>query len=217
MSEAQADTARDDGSQPTSEVIQTPADSAQADSTSAILVKKLEDFQGALGGVTEGMKRLLADFDAKIKYDQSKDRVIDTLHNELQVLRNDLVFKILQPIASDLVQFHDDMDAFTSRQVEGEGEQRGLESTRQFLKDIQDILDRFGFELYRSEGDSFDRALHRAIRAENTNEAELDMRIAQRLRLGLRYGERILRPEYVVVYKYVPEESQGENSMPEVG
>src|SRR5258708_17487380 len=56
------------------------------------------------------MQNLRQDFDTKIKYDESKERQVDSLHQELQGYREGLHFKILKPVFIDLIAMHDDLD-----------------------------------------------------------------------------------------------------------
>jgi molecular chaperone GrpE len=58
--------------------------------------------------ITE-IQRLKEDFETKAKYDESKDRLIDSLHRELQLYREGLHFKILRPVFIDLIAMHDDL------------------------------------------------------------------------------------------------------------
>jgi len=156
----------------------------------------------AVDQMTAVIQQLQADFQAKIQYDQSKDRVIDALHRELQDYREDLAFKILSPLINDVVQLYNDVDAVTAREVGDASGDRVRLQTHDFLSDIESILQRYGFDLYQSDETIFDRKLHRAAGVEATFDRTLDLTIIQRLRRGVRYGERIIRPESVVVYQY---------------
>ena len=55
------------------------------------------------------MHSLRQDFDTKVKYDESKERLTDTLHLELQAYREGLHFKILRPLFLDLIAMYDDL------------------------------------------------------------------------------------------------------------
>jgi molecular chaperone GrpE len=163
----------------------------------------LPDPYMAVEQITEIIQQLQADFQAKIQYDQSKERLIDSLHRELQGYREDLVFKILSPLVNDLVQLYDDVDKVTARKTgDADGDAVRDELRDHVLSDIESILERYGFDLYQTTDTLFDRKLHRVTRIMNTSEEALDLTIAEHGRRGLRYGERIVRPENVVVYQY---------------
>jgi molecular chaperone GrpE len=150
------------------------------------------------------IQQLQADFRSKIMYDQSKDRVIDTLHKELQQHREDLVFKILQPLINDLIQLYDDMNAVTAQEIGDESGDRVRLQMRSFLDDIETVLQHYGFDLYQSDEATYDRKLHRISRVESTHDPALDLTVLERKRRGVRYGDRIIRPESVVIAQYKP-------------
>ncbi len=210
MTNTHLDTCPSEDPEPVKEAGHPEASGETVNASSPPFTDDILELATGMSAVSAGVTQLQADFDTKIKYDQSKDRVIDALHSELQDLRDDLVFKIMRPLANDLVRLYDDIDQVTRQvtrratenQAEGEDGQNSKQGARQFLDDIHDILDRYGFELFQTEDESFDRQSQKVTRAESTDRAALDMKIAQRVRCGLRYGERILRPENVVVYRF---------------
>src|SRR5579863_4500668 len=67
------------------------------------------DVMQRLQMLTIEMQRLREDFETKVKYDESKERLIDSLHRELQVYREGLHFKILKPVVIDLIAMYDDL------------------------------------------------------------------------------------------------------------
>ena len=79
------------------------------------------------------MEQLRQDFDAKIKYDASKERQIDSLHSELQAYRAGLYFKILRPVILDLISMHDDLN----RLIEGMPRGESMVSVAQVLKNLE--------------------------------------------------------------------------------
>ena len=75
---------------------------------------------------------------------------------------------------------------------------------RSFLDDIETVLQRYGFDLYQSDEATYDRKLHRISRVESTDDPALDLTVLERKRRGVRYGDRIIRPESVVIAQYKP-------------
>src|SRR5437879_2106397 len=71
-----------------------------------------QTFQGMQQLLTT-MQGLKQDFETKVKYDESKERMIDTLHSELQSYREGLHFKILRPLFIDLISLYDDINNIT--------------------------------------------------------------------------------------------------------
>lgn len=169
-------------------------------------ITNLEVIAEVISSINKTIVRLQADFDAKIKYDDSKERTIDALHRELQHYREDLSFKILRPLIIDLVGLHDDLVLNSAKYSKLEQVISPDQITNEFISfasDVGEILNRYGFELYRTDSDIFDRSLQKAQKVINTDNAQLDKHISERLRKGIRYGNRIIRPEAVTAYRYV--------------
>lgn len=157
----------------------------------------------SLQQLIDEMHMLRQDFDTKIKYDESKERQVDSLHRELQTYREGLHFKILRPLFIDLIAVHDDLGKLLeSTPNEGIGAQ-AIKNLASFQDTIEEILRRNGVEAFRLEGNNYNTAKQRALQAVETTDPTLDKQIAHRIRKGFEYEGRILRPELVVTYKTV--------------
>jgi molecular chaperone GrpE len=154
-----------------------------------------------LSGVAQMVSRLQADFENKIKYDESKERTINLLHQELQDYRNDLNFQHLRPLVMELVSLYDNMSVIAAK-YDAQGQSQEISA---FVQDIEDIVSRHGFEIYQTDSDVFDRTWQNVQKTLTTDNPDLDRHIASRVRKGLRYGERVMRPEMVTVYRYMGE------------
>jgi len=151
------------------------------------------------------VQELRQDFDTKIKYDESKEHLIDTLHKELQDYREGLHFKILRPVFIDLISMYDDM-AKVLEGASGTERSQEVQILRSFQETVEEILHGNGVEAFEVEGDVFQASRQRIQKAIETSEPELDRHIARRVRKGFAYETRILRLEIVEVYKYVKEQ-----------
>jgi molecular chaperone GrpE len=162
--------------------------------------------QQAMDTMTQSISRLQADFETKIKYDESKERTIDAMHRELQDYREDLSFKILRPLILDIVSLYDDLNLLSRKDSEPE---QSVEigklgsDLKTFVADIEEIVSRYGFEFYRVDADIFDRSLQKTQKVVNTDNPDLDKQVLDRIRPGLRYGDRVVRSELVTAYRYV--------------
>ena len=154
----------------------------------------------------ERLDALQSSFDSKFKYDLYKEKVIDSLHRELQVYRDDLAFKFLRPILLDLITAYDDLDSILrhvrSQQVCCESEGLLRRNVETFLPVIEDILYRNGVEVFSEDSTGLSAQRQRSIKIIETNVREQDRMIAERIRKGFSYGGKTLRPELVATYKY---------------
>jgi molecular chaperone GrpE len=165
------------------------------------------DLMAAMQHLIGTMEQLRQEFDTKLLYDASKERQIDSLHNELQAYRAGLHFKILRPVILDLISMHDDL----SRMIEGiphteDGmvpAARVLKNLASFQVTIEESLQRNGVEPYSLESDTFVSGKQRVLQAVETTDSSLDKQIERRVRKGFEYEEKILRPELVTTYRAV--------------
>jgi molecular chaperone GrpE len=175
---------------------QNPASSQGGDNSDANVVSSIER-------LTEEMQRLREDFDTKVKYDASKERLIDTLHKELQTYREGFHFKILRPVLMDLISMHDDLD----RLLEDIGAKDMLSPTmmrnlRSFQESIEDILQRYEVQAFTAEGETFVSGKQRILKVVEVGDPTQDRYIARRVRKGFEYDGRMLRPEIVEIYRF---------------
>ena len=150
------------------------------------------------------MQELRQEFNTKIKYDETKERQLDSLHKELQTYREGLHFKILRPLFIDLIAMHDDLDKLMEGVASADATPelaRMVENLRSFQETVEDVLLRNGVELYSLDGDTYIPNKQRVVQVLNTTDPAQDKRIARRLRKGFEYDGRVLRPELVTLFR----------------
>lgn len=164
----------------------------------------LQQMHALLGG----MQGLRQDFDTKVKYDESKERLIDMLHKELQTYREGMHFKILRPLFIDLIAMYDDLGRVVDDlKLKAEiAPPQVLQNFLSFQETVEEILQRNGVEPFYIEETHFVANKQRVLKLVATSNPALDKQVARRVRKGFAYDTRILRPEVVEIYKYVPVE-----------
>ena len=152
------------------------------------------------------MQSLRQDFDTKVKYDESKEHLIDTLHRELQAYREGLHFRILRPLFLDLITMYDDLgkivDALQAKNSDS-SPQQVIQNFASFQETIEEILQRHGVEAFYAEESTFIPSRQRVLKVLPTTDPTQDKHIVRRVRKGFAYESRVLRPEIVEIYKYV--------------
>lgn len=169
------------------------------------LAGSVESSQHLFKQMIQSVRDLKVDFEEKIKYDESKERTINLLHQELQDYRNDLNLTYLRPLAMEFVVLYDNITKIASQYKTIGGIQPTETVADDFeglLQDIEDSLARYGFEIYQTDLEHVDRILQHVQKTVPTSNPELDRQIAMRLRKGLCYGERVIRPEGVSAFTY---------------
>lgn len=152
------------------------------------------------------MSQLRQDFDTKVKYDDSKERLITSLHKELQFYREGLHFRVLKPMLIDLISLYDDMDTLiNSLQQDPSLDTPHVRNLALFQGTVEEILHRNGADLFRSEQETFVASKQRVLRTITTSDPEKDTWIARRVRPGFEYEGKLLQLELVEIYKYTSE------------
>lgn len=170
---------------------------AASEPVTELVQQRLDAVVSAVEAIAQSVSQLRMDFDTKIKYDESKDRTINALHQELQDYRADIVLKHQRPLVNDLISLYDDL----GRLVAAGG---AVDHLADIQSDIETMLARSGIEAYEMPQDTFESAFQRVQQVVPTDQPDLDRRVAARVRRGFRYGDRVIRPEIVDIYRHTP-------------
>ncbi len=159
--------------------------------------------------VQQDVQKLSNEFKSKLKYDESKQKIIDQLHGELQEYRNDLIRSLLRPVFMDIIHLADDQRKLLSTYQDKAQEDLDPGKLLSLMEDIPDTLDeilyRQGVDIFQNEEPQFDPNCQKALKRITTHEADKKRKIAQRVRPGYQWDGHLLRPEIVGVYVYQPE------------
>ncbi len=119
--------------------------------------------------LSQQMVELQMDFATKMKYDQSKQQMIDQLHQELQQYKQEMVWKLLQPILNDLVLLYDEFEKSNNYFRQLPEHNRNFDDVVRhclsFQKDIEAVLYRAGYEPYTHNEEQFDPRFQNAIKS----------------------------------------------------
>lgn len=156
--------------------------------------------------IQQNLQNLSHDFQTKLKYDESKQKIIDQLHGELQEYRNDLIRSLLRPVLIDVIQLADDQRKLLANYKGKDPEDLDSKKLLGLMEDLPDSLDeilyRQGVDIFQNEELLFDPKCQKALKREDTHEQDKSRTISQRLRPGYRWDGRLLRPELVGVYVF---------------
>lgn len=180
----------------------TSLNSAGMDEIKTEIVDLNTLIQDRFVSVDKHLHKLNNDFEAKLKYDQHKDKVIDNLHKELQMYKDNSFQERLTPIIMDLILSIDRTGKILKGLPQDEEFKKFIKVIKESIIDLEDILYKQGVEAYEEEGASFDSNRQKVVKTVKTNQPELDKQIAERLGKGYERDERIIRKELVTVYVY---------------
>ena len=151
--------------------------------------------------ILEALAALQGAFDSKIRYDEAKESQIAALHQELETHRQGLYQQILRPVLTDLIGIYDEIANHVAADENGDP----VDSAESLMEMVEGVLERYSVTRYCCEGEDIDRARQRVIDVESTDDAELNRRLARRLRPGFELDGKVLRPEWVIAYRYAPD------------
>jgi len=163
----------------------------------------LNDELGAqLRGLHNHLDCLDAKFDLKVRDDTVQKAILDRLHGEVQEYKTDLVLQMLKPILLDLIAMYDNLGRSidVAHATDGDVSPLLVEHLDRLRTEVVDALSRQGVESYVTPADVFDPRRQQAVKTLPAPSADQEGRIAERLRPGFTRGDRVLRPERVVVY-----------------
>lgn len=174
-------------------------DVAQPDAESATSVGVINegDLIGRLGELADQV----AEFHRRSAH---RELVIDRLHEENARLRDGLSKAILEPVVADLIRLHDEVGREV-RRLKACGQDERL--LRSFAEDLEQILDRCGYEVFIAEpGDPFDRQRHRPLAVVDCQDESRHNTVAEITSAGFAEREtgRVRRPVQARFYQYAP-------------
>lgn len=158
------------------------------------------------------------EFQDKLKHDSHKDKIIDSLHQELQGYKDDIVKKHLKSVIMDVIKIVDDIrklaEHYQSRKPSEDDMPKLIRHMESISSDLEDIFLWQGITPFSCDDEAFDPVRQKMLKRIETTEPAKDKKVAMRLRPGYEWEGRILRPEMVAVYVYneVPAEFEVRDS-----
>jgi len=155
------------------------------------------------------IEQLSKDFETKLKYDASKQALIDKLYKENMEFKEGIIKKFQQSMILAVIERVDeaakDIAVFENRDFSEENYRKLLASYNDITAGFQDMLSvRFDVECYSGESlTRFDPKTQRSLKTCPTNDANQNKLVKRTLRPGYKTAEGfILRPELVEVYVF---------------
>jgi len=117
----------------------------------------------------------------------------------------------LEKLAGELLAVKDSLEmGVQAARSEGADVEKLAEGSELTLRMFEQALDKFNIEAVSPQGERFDPAVHEAMAAQESSEAEPNT-VLSVVQKGYRLGERLLRPAMVIVAK-APAQSGGDHA-----
>lgn len=173
-----------------------------------------EDIQvaEALVEIKNILRILQISFDTKIKTDAHKEKMFDNMHQELTDYRNGVIEQQLNSIALEIIQVIDilkkNKKIFSDKEYTEENYRKLLISYEGLICDLEDILYRQSIEPYEVDGMEIDVKRQKIVRTVTTTIESENNQLAEKLACGYEKNGKVIRPERVMIKKYVSEEAK---------
>lgn len=159
-----------------------------------------------LDSISSQIDGLQNEFLSKLKNDAFKDKLIDSLHQELQSYKTDLIKKHVQSMVVDVIKIIDDIrklsEHYQSIKPEDLEPAKLLQILERIPGDLEDIFFYQGVKPFTCSGNDFDATRQRVLKRVITSDASLENKVAESLKPGYEWGDKVIRPEIVAVYLY---------------
>lgn len=178
------DTIKDKTEETAEETIieESAAEAEESNDELSLLKKSLEEKDCQVQAATDKLLRNTAEF--------------DNIKKRLEKEKTDFKKYALEPIMKDLVTVVDNLDRALSHALENEAHlKEGLELT---LKQLTDILSKYGLTEIESLGKDFDPTVHEAVSKQPSQEYA-EGKVMEVMQRGYNLNGRLLRPALVVI------------------
>lgn len=145
-------------------------------------------------------------FEKKLLLDGYKDRLISNMSDELKAYKDGMYEKIFRPVLTDVIEIVNDLHrmirSYSGKEEETVDKKKFLSILSIYESDLEDILEKYGVEIYTAEGKEFDAKRQKVVKVIDTGDESLHRVVAERLQKGFELDGRLLTPEKVNVYRY---------------
>lgn len=160
--------------------------------------------------VNASVDRILQAFDEKLKYDESKQRVIDRQHDELMGHRANLVDQAARPFILGMIRHHGEIGKLLAAVGEEAGTElpsaKVCELLESLQQDVEDVLGENGVDAYRADVSAPVDPVRQTVIGKTvpTTDAARSGTVAACFGPGFEHRGRILVKARVSAYRFEP-------------
>jgi molecular chaperone GrpE (heat shock protein) len=145
--------------------------------------------------------------ETRLSYDETKEKTIEKLHEELKLYRDNFISQSQKPIFIDLIMLYDDfmqvLSVFEEKQDMTKDDIAAMRHNMHTIKEgLLEILYRREVTLYHKHPDFLDYKLHKTIGTVPTSIESENNQVAKIVKPGFCWNGKTLRPEEVIIKKY---------------
>lgn len=167
---------------------------APDESPSEIKATSLPEWSEMCKNITE-IRDLITE---RLKWDKTKEHAFERLYEELDAHKKNKAFEDNRPLYIDLILLYDRIELFKK-----EPDVSNCDVLDSIQEELMEILLRRDIEIIKKEGESFDPCFQRIVNTQEVATIDLDGKVIHILRDGFTYKGGVLRPQELVVGKYL--------------
>lgn len=165
------------------------------------VANELRALQTKVDGMLQALQTFSALIEGKIAVSEKHKRAYEALYGEMMDYKEKFLYGLQRPLLNDLLMLYDTIEKQVSY-LEGEAKAK-----MSFVQtELLEILSRWDIEPMPFLEEKVDREKHRVLQQEPTGDPEKDRMIAKQIRRGFVRGDRVFRPEEVVIWRYAKAE-----------
>jgi molecular chaperone GrpE len=206
---------------PTTEVSPLPADSLTSNASLAeqpesgsdahntpshnLEVDRFDRLSTAVQSISTQLDALTNIVHTRLSYDKVKEETFERLYADLDQFKRNAAQENIKPVLFDLLLLYDRMELAIRGVATGKDNDGAIaiEIVKSFIDELLEVLYRRDVGLIAVPSATFDSSQQRAIGVENVSDPAQDQLVATVVRRGFQIGNRVLRPEEVIVKKYM--------------
>lgn len=152
------------------------------------------------------LKHAISLIENKVCYDETKEKMFQTLYQQLKEYKEGLLESIQRPIIKTLLPLYDSILRLEKAVQNQELSREYLKNEIYVLKsDMEEALYRMDVTPFTEHPEMLDRKLHKTIKVIETSDPNEDKQVVEILKYGFFWKGNILRPEEVIIKRYNPQ------------
>jgi molecular chaperone GrpE len=165
----------------------------------------LDVLSAAVQALSVRLEDLTCLIKTRLSYDKVKEEAFDRIYADLDQLKKNAAQDNIKPLLLDLILLYDRMEQAhrEATSVDVAGGLIATETVKSFIEELLEVLYRRDVALVEVLSPAFDPNQQRAISVENVADQAQHQHVAAVVRRGFRLGSRVLRPEEVIVRRFV--------------
>lgn len=180
--------------------------------TEAREAKTLLESSAHLVTITEMLKNVISLIENKISYDETKEKMFQSLYQQLKEYKEGFVESIQKPIIKILLPLYDSVIRIDKALKSKDFSIDALKNEVDILKsEFEEVLYQLDVTPFIEHPEILDRKIHKTIKVIETSDPNEDKKIVEIVRYGFFWKGNILRPEEVTIERYNPQKEVKNN------